>query len=106
MSSITLRRSVVDRDTNKTMYDRVLEDVEALGDTILSKHEIDKTFFRAKPDFKGNIYYEKSGGKSFRAHFIAEVGSIEQGTWTAAHPKNLPPAHKLARIASLTCITR
>ncbi|KAJ7844013.1 hypothetical protein B0H14DRAFT_3139460 [Mycena olivaceomarginata] len=72
MSSITLRRSVVDRDTNKTMYDRVLEDVEALGDTILSKHEIDKTFFRAKPDFKGNIYYEKSGGKSFRAHFIAE----------------------------------
>ncbi|KAJ7369194.1 hypothetical protein DFH08DRAFT_984157 [Mycena albidolilacea] len=72
MSSITLRRCVVDRDTNKTMYDRVLEDVEALGDTILSKHEIDKTFFRAKPDFKGNIYYEKSGGKSFRAHFIAE----------------------------------
>ncbi|KAJ7300783.1 hypothetical protein DFH08DRAFT_979314 [Mycena albidolilacea] len=54
------------------MYNRVLEDVEAVGDTILSKHEIDKTFFRAKPDFKGNIYYEKSGGKSFRAHFIAE----------------------------------
>jgi hypothetical protein len=59
------------------MYDRVLEDVEALGDTILSKHEINKMFFHAKPDFKGNIYYEKSGGKSFRAHFIAEVGSIE-----------------------------
>ncbi|KAJ7795268.1 hypothetical protein B0H14DRAFT_2621164 [Mycena olivaceomarginata] len=72
MSSMTLRRCVVDHDTNKTMYDRVLKDVEALGNTILSKHEIDKTFFRVKRDFKGNIYYEKSGGKSFRAHFIAE----------------------------------
>ncbi|KAJ7730048.1 hypothetical protein B0H14DRAFT_2640305 [Mycena olivaceomarginata] len=98
MSSITLRRCVVDRDTNKTMYDRVLEDVEALGDTILSKHEIDKTFFRAKPDFKGNIYYEKSGGKSFRAHFIAEVGSIEQGilrlqqTFEVDSPANNSPA--------------
>ncbi|KAJ7817262.1 hypothetical protein B0H14DRAFT_3877542 [Mycena olivaceomarginata] len=72
MSSITLRHCVVDPDTNKTMYDQVLEDFKALGDTILSKHEIDKMFFRAKPDFKGNIYYEKPGGKSFRAHFIAE----------------------------------
>ncbi|KAJ7336859.1 hypothetical protein DFH08DRAFT_964817 [Mycena albidolilacea] len=72
MSSITLHHCVVDHDTNKTMYDWVLKDVEALGDTILSKHEINKTFFRTKPDFKGNIYYEKSGGKSFRAHFITE----------------------------------
>ncbi|KAJ7824187.1 hypothetical protein B0H14DRAFT_2597423 [Mycena olivaceomarginata] len=98
MNSITLRRCVVDRDTNKSMYDRVLEDVEALGDTILSKHEISKMFFHAKPDFKGNIYYEKSGGKSFRAHFIAKVGSIEQGTWTAGYPKNLPLVYKLATV--------
>ncbi|KAJ7325404.1 hypothetical protein DFH08DRAFT_1028164 [Mycena albidolilacea] len=73
MSSITHCHCVVNHDTNKTMYDWVLEDFKALSDTILSKHEIDKTFFRVKPDFKGNIYYEKSGRKSFRAHFIAEL---------------------------------
>ncbi|KAJ7812198.1 hypothetical protein B0H14DRAFT_2605916 [Mycena olivaceomarginata] len=62
MSSITLRRRVVDRDTNKTNVRPGPRRCGALGDTILSKHEIDKTFFRVKPEFKGNIYYKNLAG--------------------------------------------
>ncbi|KAJ6622199.1 hypothetical protein B0H10DRAFT_2214559 [Mycena sp. CBHHK59/15] len=77
------------------MYDGIFDDAQALGDTNLCAHEFDTTFFRAKPDFSGNIYYENPGGTSFVASFIAEVGSQAQGTWMAAYPKNSPPANKL-----------
>ncbi|KAJ6598804.1 hypothetical protein B0H10DRAFT_2231401 [Mycena sp. CBHHK59/15] len=90
MSSITLRRSTVERKSGKTMYDGFVDEAKALGDTNLSAHEIDGTFMRAKPDPKGNIYYENLDGTPFVASFIAEIGSAEQGTWMAAYPKNPP----------------
>ncbi|KAJ7765890.1 hypothetical protein DFH07DRAFT_1014444 [Mycena maculata] len=95
MSSITLRRCTVDRKTGKTMYDVLVEEAQALGDSSLSAHGIDTTFFRANPDNKGNIFYQKVDGTPFVASFIAEVGSEAQGTWMAVYPKKSPPAHKL-----------
>ncbi|KAJ6606903.1 hypothetical protein B0H10DRAFT_2439874 [Mycena sp. CBHHK59/15] len=65
MSSITLRRSTVERKSGKTMYDGFVDEAKALGDTNLSAHEIDGTFMRAKPDPKGNIYYENLDGTPF-----------------------------------------
>ncbi|KAJ6608191.1 hypothetical protein B0H10DRAFT_2303572 [Mycena sp. CBHHK59/15] len=59
MSSITLRRCAVDRKTGKTMYDALVEEARALGDSHLGAHGINSTFFRANPDAKGNIFYEK-----------------------------------------------
>ncbi|KAJ6612629.1 hypothetical protein B0H10DRAFT_2192374 [Mycena sp. CBHHK59/15] len=96
MSSITLRRCTVDRKTGKTMYDVLAEEAQALGDSNLGAHEIDSTFFRASPDPKGNIFYQKSDGTPFVASFIAEIGSEGRGTWMAAYYKKSPPAHKLA----------
>lgn len=96
MSSITLRRCTVDRKTGKTMYDRVVEEGQALGDTNLGAHEIDVTFRRAKPTSRGNIYYDKLDGTPFVASFIAEIGSEAQGTWMAAYPKKSPPLYQLA----------
>ncbi|KAJ7501305.1 hypothetical protein B0H11DRAFT_2224657 [Mycena galericulata] len=81
-----------------TMYDGFVEEAEALGDTSLAAHEIDRTFFRTEPDYKGNIYYEKSDGTPFMASFVAEIGSDAQGTWLAAYPKKTPPFYKLATI--------
>ncbi|KAJ6597301.1 hypothetical protein B0H10DRAFT_2441748 [Mycena sp. CBHHK59/15] len=95
MSSITLRRCAVDRKTGKTMYDALVEEARALGDSHLGAHGINSTFFRANPDAKGNIFYEKPDGAPFLASFIAEIGSEAQGTWMAAYPKKSPPAHKL-----------
>ncbi|KAJ7112152.1 hypothetical protein C8R44DRAFT_985147 [Mycena epipterygia] len=95
MSSLTVRRCTVNNKTGKTMYDGFVEEAEALGDTSLAVHEIDRTFFRAKPDSKGNIYYEKLDGTPFMASFVAEIGSEAQGTWLAAYPKKTPPLYKL-----------
>jgi hypothetical protein len=95
LSSITLRRCVVDRKVGKTQYDSWVEEVRALGDCDLGANEIDSTFFRMDPDPKGNIFYQKNDGATFTASFIAEIGSEEQGTWMAAYPKKSPPAHKL-----------
>ncbi|KAJ7710806.1 hypothetical protein B0H17DRAFT_1190495 [Mycena rosella] len=75
MSSLTVRRCAVNNKTRKTMYDGFVEEAEALGDTCLAAHEIDRTFFRTEPDYKGNIYYEKSDGTPLMASFIAEIGS-------------------------------
>ncbi|KAJ6563532.1 hypothetical protein B0H10DRAFT_1966044 [Mycena sp. CBHHK59/15] len=60
MPSIHTRRCTVDRRTDKTMYDTVVEEAQAMGDTNLGAHEINSTFFPAKPDQKGNIYYQKA----------------------------------------------
>ncbi|KAJ6554114.1 hypothetical protein B0H10DRAFT_2446512 [Mycena sp. CBHHK59/15] len=95
MPSIHTRRCTIDRRTDKTMYDTVVEEAQAMGDTNLGAHEINSTFFPAKPDQKGNIYYQKADGTPFVATFIAEIGSEAQGTWMAAYPKNTPPAFKL-----------
>ncbi|KAJ7448419.1 hypothetical protein FB451DRAFT_1243090 [Mycena latifolia] len=95
MSSITLRRCTIERKSGKTMYDGIVDEPKALGDTNLCAHELDATFIRAKPDFSGNIYYENFDGTPFVASFIAEIGSQAQGTWMAAYPKNSPPASKL-----------
>ncbi|KAJ7513266.1 hypothetical protein B0H11DRAFT_20181 [Mycena galericulata] len=95
MSSLTIRRCTINNKTGKTMYDGFVEEAEALGDTSLAAHEFDRTFFRAEPDYKGNIYYEKSDGTPFMASFIAEIGSDAQGTWLAAYPKKTPPLYKL-----------
>ncbi|KAF7372673.1 ATP-dependent DNA helicase [Mycena venus] len=95
MSSITLRRCVVDKKTNKTAYDGYADEAVALGDTALSGQVFGKTFEPTKPDSRGNIRFAKLDGAPFRASFIAEIGSLEQGTWLSAQPKNLPPAHKL-----------
>ncbi|KAJ7447025.1 hypothetical protein FB451DRAFT_1412084 [Mycena latifolia] len=92
MSSITLRRCTIERKSGKTMYDGIVDEAKALGDTNLCAHELDATFIRAKPDFSGNIYYENFDGTPFVASFIAEIGSQAQGTWMAAYPKNSPPA--------------
>jgi hypothetical protein len=96
MSSITLHRCTIERKTGKTMYDNIVDDAQALGDTNLSAHELNVTFFRSKPDFSGNIYYENADGTPFVASFIAEVGSQAQGTWMAVYPKTSPPVNKLA----------
>ncbi|KAJ7883601.1 hypothetical protein B0H13DRAFT_1890305 [Mycena leptocephala] len=56
MSSIHLRRCTADRKNGRTMYDAVVEEALALGDTNLCEHEIDRTFFRTKPDYKGNPF--------------------------------------------------
>jgi hypothetical protein len=98
MSSITLRRCTVDRKTLKTMYDRFLEEAQAMGDALLSAHEIDVSFFRDKPNARGNVYYHTSDGTPFSANFIAEIGSEAQGTWMASYQKKTPPAHKLVGI--------
>ncbi|KAJ6605033.1 hypothetical protein B0H10DRAFT_2229244 [Mycena sp. CBHHK59/15] len=98
MNSLTVRRCTVNNKTGKTMYNGFVEEAEALGDTSLAAHEIDRTFFRAEPGYKGNIYYEKSDGTPFMASFIAEIGSDAQGTWLAAYPKKTPPFYKLASI--------
>ncbi|KAJ7790320.1 hypothetical protein B0H14DRAFT_3161467 [Mycena olivaceomarginata] len=45
-----------------------------MGDAILSAHEIDVSFFRDKPNARGNIYYHTSEGTPFLANFIAEIG--------------------------------
>ncbi|KAJ7832147.1 hypothetical protein B0H14DRAFT_2592236 [Mycena olivaceomarginata] len=95
MSSITLRRCTGDRKTGKTMYDRFLEEMQAIGDAILSAHEIDVSFFRDKPNAWGNIYYHTSDGTPFSANFIAEIGSEAQGTWMASYQKKTPPPYKL-----------
>ncbi|KAJ7937500.1 hypothetical protein B0H13DRAFT_1852467 [Mycena leptocephala] len=95
MSSITLRRCAVDRKTGKTMYDRFLEEAQAMGDAILSAHEIDISFFRDKPNARGNVYYHTSEGTPFLANFIAEIGSEAQGTWMASYQKKTPPPYKL-----------
>ncbi|KAJ7838946.1 hypothetical protein B0H14DRAFT_3869894 [Mycena olivaceomarginata] len=95
MSSITLRRCSVDRKTGKTMYDRFLEEAQAMGDAILSAHEIDVSFFRDKPNARGNIHYHTSQGTPFLANFIAEIGSEAQGTWMASYHKKTPPPYKL-----------
>ncbi|KAF8178356.1 hypothetical protein K438DRAFT_1938778 [Mycena galopus ATCC 62051] len=50
------------------MYDGFVEEAEALGDTCLAAHEIDRTFFRTEPDYKGNIHYEKSDGTPVTFH--------------------------------------
>ncbi|KAJ7879734.1 hypothetical protein B0H14DRAFT_3771460 [Mycena olivaceomarginata] len=47
------------------MYDRFLEEAQAMGDAILSAHEIDVSFFRDKPNARGNIYYHTSEGTPF-----------------------------------------
>ncbi|KAJ6630060.1 hypothetical protein B0H10DRAFT_1939297 [Mycena sp. CBHHK59/15] len=88
------------------MYNGFVEETEALGDTSLAAHEIDRTFFRAEPDYKGNIYYEKSDGTPFMASFIAEIGSDAQGTWLAAYPKKTPPFYKLASISIIFSYTQ
>ncbi|KAJ7795457.1 hypothetical protein B0H14DRAFT_3888221 [Mycena olivaceomarginata] len=95
MSSITLRHCSVDRKLEKTMYDRFLEEAQAMGDAILSAHEIDVSFFRDKPNARGNIYYHTSEGTPFLANFIAEIGSEAQGTWMASYHKKTPPPYKL-----------
>ncbi|KAJ7892949.1 hypothetical protein B0H13DRAFT_857044 [Mycena leptocephala] len=95
MPSVLTRRCTMDRKTDKTMYDTFVEEGQALGDTILGAHEINRTFFPAQPDSKGNIYYEKPDGTRFVANFIAEIGSEAQGTWMAAYPKKTPPAFNL-----------
>ncbi|KAJ7690511.1 hypothetical protein B0H17DRAFT_1201636 [Mycena rosella] len=55
MSSLTVRRCTVNNKTGKTMYDGFVEEAEALGDTCLAAHEIDRTFFRTEPDYKGHL---------------------------------------------------
>ncbi|KAF7355816.1 ATP-dependent DNA helicase [Mycena venus] len=95
MSSITLRRCSVDRKSGKTMYDRFLEEAQAMGNAILSVHEIDVSFFRDMPNSRGNIYYHTSEGTPFLTNFIAEIGSEAQGTWMASYPKKTPPPYKL-----------
>lgn len=77
------------------MYDRFLEEAQAMGDAILSAHEIDVSFFRDKPNARGNIYYHTSEGTPFLANFIAEIGSEAQGTWMALSHKKKPPPYKL-----------
>ncbi|KAJ7894684.1 hypothetical protein B0H14DRAFT_3426713 [Mycena olivaceomarginata] len=77
------------------MYDFWAEEARALGDSNLGAHEIDSTFFRASPDPKGNIFYQKSDGTLFVATFVTEIGSEAQGTWMAAHPKKSLPTRKL-----------
>lgn len=47
MSSLPIRRCTVNNKTGKTLYDGCVKDVEALGDTNLAAHELDRTFFRA-----------------------------------------------------------
>ncbi|KAJ6608340.1 hypothetical protein B0H10DRAFT_1955495 [Mycena sp. CBHHK59/15] len=95
MSSITLRRCTVERKTGKTMYEHFFEEAQAMGDAVLSAHEIDVTFFRDKPNTRGNVYYHTSDGTPFSANFIAEIGSEAQGTWMASYQKKTPPAYKL-----------
>ncbi|KAJ6613655.1 hypothetical protein B0H10DRAFT_1951293 [Mycena sp. CBHHK59/15] len=84
MSSITLRHCTVDRKTGKTI-------ARALSDSNLGAHEIDSTFFRASPDPKGNIFYQKSDGTPLVTTFVAKIGSEAQGTWMAAYPKKSLP---------------
>ncbi|KAJ7036465.1 hypothetical protein C8F04DRAFT_1181470 [Mycena alexandri] len=100
MSSITLRRCTVDRKTGKTLYDRIVEEAQAMGETYLSAHEIDVSFFRATPNAKGNIYYQKADGTPFVANFIAEIGSEAQGTCMEGYPRKLP-----AMVLALRCPT-
>ncbi|KAJ6599657.1 hypothetical protein B0H10DRAFT_2231148 [Mycena sp. CBHHK59/15] len=95
MSSITLRRCTVERKTGKTMYERFFEEAQAMRDAVLSAHEIDITFFRDKPNTRGNVYYHTSDSTPFSANFIAEIGSEAQGTWMASYQKKTPPAYKL-----------
>ncbi|KAJ7092166.1 hypothetical protein C8R44DRAFT_990312 [Mycena epipterygia] len=94
MPSALTRRCTIDRRTEKTMYDTFVEEAQALGDTNLGTHEINRTFLPTPPD-KGNIYYENIDGAPFVATFIAEIGSEAQGTWMAAYPKIPPPDFKL-----------
>ncbi|KAJ7508074.1 hypothetical protein B0H11DRAFT_2185139 [Mycena galericulata] len=95
MSSITLRRCTIDRKTGKTFYDRIVEEAQAMGETYLSAHNIDASFFRTHPNAKGNIYYQKADGTPFVATFITEIGSEAQGTCMEGYPKKLP-SYKLA----------
>ncbi|KAJ7776485.1 hypothetical protein DFH07DRAFT_980635 [Mycena maculata] len=81
MSSITLRRCTIDRKTGKTLYDRIVEEAQGTGETYLSAHNIDSSFFRTRPNAKGNIYYQKADGTLFVANFIAEIGSEAQGNF-------------------------
>ncbi|KAJ7311671.1 hypothetical protein DFH08DRAFT_973764 [Mycena albidolilacea] len=86
MPSALIHRCAVDRQTHKSMYDTFVEEGQALGDTNLGAHELNRTFFPSQPDTKGNIYYEKPDGTRFVANFIAEIGSEAQGIWIAAYP--------------------
>jgi hypothetical protein len=72
------------------MYDSFMQELGALGSTDLAAHELDSTFFRADPDYRGNIYFQTKEGTPFLANFIAEVGSQDQGTWLAPYPMKTP----------------
>ncbi|KAJ7875911.1 hypothetical protein B0H14DRAFT_3546211 [Mycena olivaceomarginata] len=89
------------------MYGVWAEKARALGDSNLGAHEIDSTFFRASPDPKGNIFYQKSDGTPFVATFVAEIRSEAQGTWMAVHPKKFPPTRRLSHhmVLALRCPT-
>ncbi|KAF8146355.1 hypothetical protein K438DRAFT_2028304 [Mycena galopus ATCC 62051] len=95
MSSVALRRCTVVGKTVKTLYDGVLAQADAHPQFQLANNALGDTFFPSKPDRRGNIYYEKADGTPFVANFVTEIGSQEQGTHLAAHPKSLPPPSKL-----------
>ncbi|KAJ6550723.1 hypothetical protein B0H10DRAFT_1968777 [Mycena sp. CBHHK59/15] len=56
MSSITLRRCTIDWKTGKTLYARIIEEAQAMGETYLSAHNIDVSFFCTDPNAKGRWY--------------------------------------------------
>jgi hypothetical protein len=100
MSSVILRRCS-GSPKSKSLYDNVVEEAEAQRDSHLAAHTLDQTFFRSPPDYRGNINFQKADGTPFMVNFIAEIGTLEQGTWLAAYPKNPPPAYKLVSLNNL-----
>ncbi|KAJ7793211.1 hypothetical protein B0H14DRAFT_2623104 [Mycena olivaceomarginata] len=67
MPSITLRRCTGNVKSSKTLYGTTVD--EAQRASHLAAHSLGVTFFPGKPDYRGNIYYEKSDGAPFMVNF-------------------------------------
>ncbi|KAJ7626989.1 hypothetical protein FB45DRAFT_1082011 [Roridomyces roridus] len=96
MHPIGVRRTVLSKDDNKSLYDNVYSTIQATKATHLSSHEFGETFVRKydAPIEKFGKFYEKTeaGDADERMLFniVAEIGSEADGTWLAGYTKNIP----------------
>ncbi|KAJ7931851.1 hypothetical protein B0H13DRAFT_2308239 [Mycena leptocephala] len=95
MSSVTLRRCS-GSSKSKSLYDTIVEEAEAQRDSHLASHALDQTFFRSRPDYRGDINLQKADATPFIANFIAEIGTQEQ-------PMNDATLKSYRKVLALRC---
>ncbi|KAJ7475565.1 hypothetical protein B0H11DRAFT_2194937 [Mycena galericulata] len=89
-SDLIIRRLDLD-DEGSNLFDRLTDQLKAMGTANLGANDFQKTFERITDDKDRLVYVRKPDGTAFTANIIAEVGSAAEGTWMAAYPPKNPP---------------